>query len=258
MSTDSTTTVVRAQGVHKSFGPVHVLRGVDLTVSRGEVVVLLGPSGGGKSTFLRTLNHLEPIDAGTIEVLGERIGHRDRDGRRTPPREKQVSHQRRAIGMVFQQFNLFPSMTATGNVACGPIYVRGTDKTAARAHARELLGMVGLADKVESYPFELSGGQQQRVAIARALAMRPQVMLFDEPTSALDPEMVKEVLEVIVRLRESGMTMIIVSHEMSFARAAADRAVLISDGVIIEDRPPAEFFAAPQSERARQFRGKIL
>ncbi|MGF7234597.1 MAG: amino acid ABC transporter ATP-binding protein [Frankia sp.] len=250
--------VVDAVGVHKSFGSVPVLRGIDLAVRPGEVVLLLGPSGGGKSTFLRTINHLEAIDAGTIRVLGEQIGYQERAGRRVRLPEGRVSRQRRGVGMVFQQFNLFPHLTALDNVAAGPRHVQRVDRAQADDIARELLATVGLADKAGSYPAELSGGQQQRVAIARALAMRPALMLFDEPTSALDPEMVKEVLDVLLGLRERGMTMIVVSHEMRFARAAADRVVLISDGIIAEDRPPAEFFAAPESERARQFLSTIL
>jgi len=222
-------------------------------VRRGELVVLLGPSGGGKTTFLRTINQLETIDGGTIQVLGERIA-----GSRKPLPERRISHQRRGVGMVFQQFNLFPHLNALDNVAAGPRHVRGTDRDASREIARELLATVGLADKADHHPARLSGGQQQRVAIARALALRPELMLFDEPTSALDPEMVKEVLDVLQGLREQGMTMVVVTHEMRFARAAADRVALISDGVIAEDRPPAEFFAAPESERGRQFLSTVL
>jgi polar amino acid transport system ATP-binding protein len=250
--------VVEALGVHKSFGPTHVLKGIDLTVRQGEVVLVLGPSGGGKSTFLRTLNHLEGIDAGTVRICGEPIGYEERAGRRSPLRERRVAVQRRRTGMVFQQFNLFPNMTALDNVAAGPVHVHRTARQAARAEARELLAMVGLADKADNYPSQLSGGQQQRVAIARALAMRPELLLFDEPTSALDPEMVREVLDVMVRLREEGMTMVVVSHEMGFARAAADRVVLISDGVVVEDKSPDVFFTAPEHERTRQFLGRIL
>ncbi|TDC19598.1 amino acid ABC transporter ATP-binding protein [Streptomyces sp. 8K308] len=250
--------VVEAADVHKSYGAVKVLDGVDLTVREGEVVLVLGPSGGGKSTFLRTLNHLEHIDSGTIRVCGDLIGQRDRGGRRVPLPERRTALQRRAIGMVFQQFNLFPTMTAAENVMAGPVHVHGADRAAARADALELLETVGLADKADSYPALLSGGQQQRVAIARALAMKPRVMLFDEPTSALDPEMVTEVLDVMVRLRAEGMTVIVVSHEMGFARAAADRVVFLSEGRVLEDGPPDAFFSAPRHERTRRFLKKIL
>ena len=247
--------VVDARDVCKSFGPLTVLREVSLQVRRGEVVLVLGPSGSGKSTFLRTLNMLEPIDSGTVSVCGEPLGV-GADGRRVA--EKQLAVQRRRTGMVFQQFHLFPNMTALDNVAAGPVHVRGQAKPESRDEARDLLALVGLADKTDHYPGQLSGGQQQRVAIARALAMRPEVMLFDEPTSALDPEMVNEVLEVLVKLREEGMTMVIVSHEMGFARAAADRVVFMDEGVIVEEGAPSEFFAHPQSERARAFLAKIL
>ncbi|HEY5836986.1 amino acid ABC transporter ATP-binding protein [Streptomyces sp.] len=249
---------VEAKGVHKSYGDVRVLKGVDLTVRQGEVVLILGPSGGGKSTFLRTLNHLEDIDSGSLRICGDTVGHRERRGRRVPMPERRVAVHRRKTGMVFQQFNLFPNMTALENVASGPVHVHRTPKAEARRDAAGLLEMVGLADKADRYPSQLSGGQQQRVAIARALAMRPELMLFDEPTSALDPEMVREVLDVMVRLRDEGMTMVVVSHEMGFARAAADRVVLISDGVVVEDKAPDPFFSEPEHERTRQFLGKIL
>jgi polar amino acid transport system ATP-binding protein len=247
-------TVVEARQVRKAYGGVEVLKGIDLTVRQGEVVLVLGPSGGGKSTFLRTLNHLETPDSGTVSICGERIGY----GERGALRESRIAVQRRRTGMVFQQFNLFPNMTALDNVAAGPVHVNGVPKAKARAAARDLLTMVGLADKTGSYPAQLSGGQQQRVAIARALAMRPELLLFDEPTSALDPEMVGEVLDVMVRLREEGMTMIVVSHEMGFARAAADRVVFISDGLVVEDKAPDLFFSAPEHERTRQFLDRIL
>ncbi|MGK5529659.1 amino acid ABC transporter ATP-binding protein [Streptomyces sp. URMC 129] len=256
---DSRLVLVEARGVQKSFGSVRVLNGVDLTVREREVVLILGPSGGGKSTFLRTLNCLEDIDEGSVRVCGELIGRDERPGRRRSRlRESRVAVQRRVTGMVFQQFNLFPNMTALENVACGPVHVHGTPKAEAQRDGRDLLDLVGLADKAGSYPGQLSGGQQQRVAIARALAMRPRVMLFDEPTSALDPEMVTEVLDVMVRLREEGMTMIVVSHEMGFARAAADRVVFLSDGQVLEDKAPDAFFAAPEHERTRRFLSKIL
>jgi polar amino acid transport system ATP-binding protein len=250
--------MVEARGVYKSFGAVPVLNGIDLTVHEREVVLVLGPSGGGKSTFLRTLNHLEDIDAGTVRICGELIGQEERDGRRRPLRESRIAVQRRVTGMVFQQFNLFPNMTALENAASGPVHVHRTPKAEARRDVLALLDMVGLADKADSYPAQLSGGQQQRVAIARALAMRPKVMLFDEPTSALDPEMVTEVLDVMIRLREEGMTMIVVSHEMGFARAAADRVVFISDGRVLEDKAPDHFFSDPEHERTRRFLSKIL
>jgi polar amino acid transport system ATP-binding protein len=251
-------TVVEARQVRKSYGGVEVLKGIDLTVRQGEVVLVLGPSGGGKSTFLRTLNHLETPDSGTVRICGERIGYGERGGRQLALRERRIAVQRRRTGMVFQQFNLFPNMTALDNVASGPVHVNGVSKSEARGAARELLAMVGLADKTASYPAQLSGGQQQRVAIARALAMRPELLLFDEPTSALDPEMVGEVLDVMVRLREEGMTMIVVSHEMGFARAAADRVVFIADGTVVEDKSPDLFFSAPEHERTRQFLDRIL
>ena len=250
----NTETVVEARQVRKSYGGVEVLKGIDLTVRRGEVVLVLGPSGGGKSTFLRTLNHLETPDSGTVSICGERIGY----GARGALRERRIAVQRRRTGMVFQQFNLFPNMTALDNVASGPVHVNGVSKAEARVAAGELLAMVGLADKTRSYPAQLSGGQQQRVAIARALAMRPELLLFDEPTSALDPEMVGEVLDVMVRLREEGMTMIVVSHEMGFARAAADRVVFIADGTVVEDKSPDLFFSAPEHERTRQFLDRVL
>ena len=250
----STETVVEARQVRKSYGGVEVLKGIDLTVRRGEVVLVLGPSGGGKSTFLRTLNHLETPDSGTVSICGERIGY----GERGALRERRIAVQRRRTGMVFQQFNLFPNMTALDNVASGPVHVNGVSKSEARIAASELLAMVGLADKTGSDPAQLSGGQQPRVAIARALAMRPELLLFDEPTSALDPEMVGEVLDVMVRLREEGMTMIVVSHEMGFARAAADRVVFIADGTVVEDKSPDLFFSAPEHARTRQFLDRIL
>jgi polar amino acid transport system ATP-binding protein len=250
--------MVEARDVHKSFGAVKVLNGIDLTVHEREAVLVLGPSGGGKSTFLRTLNCLEGIDSGTVRIGGDLIGQEERRGRLVPLRESRVAVQRRQTGMVFQQFNLFPTMTALENVTTGPVHVHGTAKAQARDDGRALLDTVGLADKADSYPAQLSGGQQQRVAIARALAMRPKVMLFDEPTSALDPEMVTEVLDVMVRLREDGMTMIVVSHEMGFARAAADRVVFISDGMVLEDKTPDLFFSAPEHERTRRFLSKIL
>lgn len=250
--------VVDALGVHKSFGDLDVLRGIDLQVHRGEVVCILGPSGGGKSTFLRTLNCLESIDRGMIRVCGERVGFREGKDPAKRLRESEIAKQRRHVGMVFQQFNLFANMDAIDNVASGPIHVLGTPRVRARDEAAALLRLVGLADKSHAYPLQLSGGQQQRVAIARALAMKPMLMLFDEPTSALDPEMVKEVLDVLFVLREEGMTMVLVTHEMGFERAAADRVALISDGAIVEIASPEQFFTNPQNTRTQQFLDKIL
>jgi polar amino acid transport system ATP-binding protein len=251
-------TVVRAVDVHKRFGRLHVLKGVDLEVRRGETVCIIGPSGSGKSTFLRCINHLEKIDSGRIEVNGHLIGYRERNGNLIEDSERSIARQRAEIGIVFQRFNLFPHMTALGNVIEAPIRVRGTSQTEAVAAGEKLLERVGLADKRDVYPGKLSGGQQQRVAIARALAMNPAVMLFDEPTSALDPEVIGEVLEVMEELAREGMTMIVVTHEMGFARSAADRMAMMDDGRIIEEGPPEHFFTAPSEERTQQFLAKIL
>ncbi|NIL82445.1 amino acid ABC transporter ATP-binding protein [Rhodococcoides kroppenstedtii] len=253
----ATTTVIDVQDMTKAYNDLVVLDGIDFRVARGEVVLLLGPSGSGKSTLLRTLNCLETIESGTVRVCGELMGFSD-DGKRTPLSESGIARQRHYTGMVFQNFNLFPMMTALDNVASGPRHVLGTPKDKAREQAQGLLDLVGLGDKGENYPSQLSGGQQQRVAIARALAMKPEVMLFDEPTSALDPEMVNEVLDVMLTLRDEGMTMVVVSHEMGFARAAADRVVFMSDGRIVEEAAPAEFFDNPQNERTKQFLGRML
>ncbi len=223
-------TVVQASDVHKWFGRLHVLKGMSLEVKRREVVVIIGPSGSGKTTFIRCINHLEKIQQGRIFVNGHLIGYREVNGRLVEDREKNIARQRQEIGMVFQRFNLFPHLTVLGNVIEAPIQVRGTPRDEAIHTARELLERVGLASKVDAYPGQLSGGQQQRVAIARALAMNPSLLLFDEPTSALDPEMIGEVLEVMERLAADGMTMIVVSHEMGFARQAADRVVMMDDG----------------------------
>lgn len=250
--------VVSAMNVCKSFGRLRVLKNIDLEVRRSEVVLILGPSGSGKSTLLRTINALETIDSGDMRVCGQLMGAEEREGHRRTLRESRIALQRRKTGMVFQQFHLFPNMTARDNVAAGPIHVYGLKRDAARERAVELLKMVGLADKADRYPAQLSGGQQQRVAIARALAMKPEVMLFDEPTSALDPEMVKEVLDVLVELRREGMTMVVVSHEMGFAKAAADRIVFMDEGRIVEESTPAKFFSAPASDRAKDFLSKIL
>jgi polar amino acid transport system ATP-binding protein len=250
--------IVEATDVHKWFGSLHVLKGISLRVEKGEVIVLLGPSGSGKSTFLRTLNLLEKIDAGRIAVCGRPMGYTDHDGRVKSLRQSEIARRRRDIGMVFQQFNLFPHMTALENVTSGPRYVLKVSVEEARAEAERLLALVGLADKVDAYPEQLSGGQQQRVAIARALAMHPQVMLFDEPTSALDPEMITEVLDVMTDLSRQGMTMIVVTHEIGFARAVANRIVFMDAGQIVEEAPSDRFFDDPQHDRTRQFLSKIL
>jgi ABC-type polar amino acid transport system ATPase subunit len=250
--------VVVIDGVRKSFAGNPVLRDVSLTVRRGEVVVICGRSGSGKSTLLRCVHHLEGIDGGRILVEGRMIGYAERRGRLVPLPDRETARQRRALGMVFQQFNLFPHMTALENVACAPVKVLRRPRGEVEAEARALLDRVGLPDKAQAYPGQLSGGQQQRVAIARALAMKPAVMLFDEPTSALDPEMIAEVLEVMVDLSRQGMTMIVVTHEMGFARAAADRVLLMHEGVFVEEAPPETFFRSPRSEQARLFLSKIL
>jgi glutamate transport system ATP-binding protein len=234
--------------VNKHFGPLHVLKDIDLDVSRGEVLVVIGPSGSGKSTLCRTINRLEPIDSGTITF----------DGRALPTEGKALARLRSDIGMVFQSFNLFSHLSALDNVTLGPIRVRGLKKADAAAGARGLLDRVGLTDKADALPAELSGGQQQRVAIARALAMEPKLILFDEPTSALDPEMISEVLDVMIGLAETGMTMIVVTHEMGFARKAADRVVFMDEGAIVERATPADFFDRPRSDRAQDFLSKIL
>ncbi|WP_328806797.1 amino acid ABC transporter ATP-binding protein [Streptacidiphilus fuscans] len=257
MSTVSEPMVV-AEGVHKRYGSVDVLRGVDLTVRRGEVCCLLGPSGSGKSTFLRCVNRLEKADGGTISVDGEPVGFRRHQGRRHELREKAVAAARRDIGMVFQRFNLFPHLTAAENVMEAPVRVKGVAKDEARQRAAKLLDRVGLAAKADSRPAQLSGGQQQRVAIARALAMDPKLMLFDEPTSALDPELVGEVLDVMRGLAEDGMTMIVVTHEIGFAREVADTTVFLDGGVVVESGPPAEVLTAPRQERTRAFLAKVL
>ena len=250
--------VVRARNVHKAFGPNEVLKGIDLDVMPGEVVVLLGPSGSGKSTFLRCLNHLEAIDQGSIEVAGEQMGHRLEKGRLLRLSERQIAVQRRKIGMVFQQFNLYAHMTALENVVEAPIGVHGHKPEDAMRYGRDLLARVGLADKENAYPRQLSGGQQQRVAIARALAIRPQLMLFDEPTSALDPELVGEVLATMRDLASQGLTMVVVTHEIGFAREAADRAVFIDGGVIVEQGRPGDILANPQHPRTRSFLSRFV
>ena len=251
-------TVVEAIGVDKYFGAHQVLKDVSLTVKRGEVVVIVGPSGSGKTTFIRCINHLEKIQKGRILVNGHLIGYRERNGRLYEDAERNIARQRREIGMVFQRFNLFPHLTALGNIIEAPIQVRGVARAEAVETAQALLARVGLADKANAYPAQLSGGQQQRVTIARALAMRPSLMLFDEATSALDPEMIGEVLEVMKELAREGMTMIAVTHEMGFAREVADRVVMMDEGRIIEDTDPARFFTAPASDRSKAFLVRIL
>lgn len=250
--------MVRAENVHKSFGHLKVLRGIDFAVAPGEVSVVIGPSGSGKSTFLRCINHLEKINAGRIWVDSDLIGYRQRGDKLYEMREKDVAAQRRSIGMVFQRFNLFPHMTALGNVMEAPQRVRGTSKTDARDKAAGLLRRVGLGDKLDTYPGQLSGGQQQRVAIARALAMEPKLMLFDEPTSALDPELVGDVLDVMKDLARSGMTMIVVTHEIGFAREVGDSLTFMDDGVVVESGTPREVIANPQHDRTKTFLAKVL
>ena len=250
--------LVRARDVHKAFGSNEVLKGIDLDVAPGETVVILGPSGSGKSTFLRCINHLETIDQGSIEVDGEQIGYRLRNGRLDRLSDREIARQRRKIGMVFQQFNLYPHMTALENVIEAPVGVHGQDRGEAVRYARELLTRVGLEQKIDAYPRQLSGGQQQRVAIARALAIRPKLMLFDEPTSALDPELVGEVLATMRDLANQGLTMIVVTHEIGFAREAADRVVFMDGGVVVEQGPPQEVLGNPQHPRTRLFLSRFI
>lgn len=247
-SVANTDALVVLDHVDKWFGDLHVLHDINVSVRRGEVVVVIGPSGSGKSTLCRAINRLETIDGGTISLDGEPL----------PQEGKALARLRAEVGMVFQSFNLFAHKTILENVTLGPVKVRGVDRREAEQRATELLNRVGVAEQAGKYPAQLSGGQQQRVAIARALAMDPKVMLFDEPTSALDPEMIKEVLDVMVDLARGGMTMIVVTHEMGFARTAADRVLFMSDGAIVEEATPDEFFTNPRTERARDFLGKIL
>ncbi|HET7412376.1 MAG TPA: amino acid ABC transporter ATP-binding protein [Pararhizobium sp.] len=252
------TPLVQARNVHKSYDHLEVLKGIDLDVAPGEVVVVLGPSGSGKSTFLRCINHLEPFQQGAVLVDGEQIGYRVRHGRLERLRPNAVAKQRRRIGMVFQQFNLYPHMTVLQNIIEAPVGIHGEPRKKAVAHARELLERVGLADKEAAYPRQLSGGQQQRVAIARALAIRPKLMLFDEPTSALDPELVGEVLNTMRDLAERGLTMIVVTHEIGFAREAADRVVFMDGGKIVEQGPPDEVLVNPKHPRTQAFLARFI
>jgi ABC-type histidine transport system ATPase subunit len=255
----SGTPVIRVEGLRKSFGALEVLRGISFAVERGEVVSMIGASGSGKSTLLRCINHLETPSAGEVWIDGEPLGFTvDADGRRRPSGLAEINRRRRHVGMVFQQFNLWPHMTALGNVIEAPRRVRGLKRAEAAALGEECLRRVHLADKSGEYPARLSGGQQQRVAIARALAMQPQVMLFDEPTSSLDPELTDEVLSVMRELARDGTTMIVVTHEMGFAREVCDRVMFLHDGLIEEEGPPAQVFGAPRSERCRQFLAKVL
>ena len=250
--------MVRAENVHKSYGKVEVLKGIDLRVRPGEVMCVVGPSGSGKSTFLRCINHLEKINGGRLWVNGRLMGYREKNGRLYELRDREVAAQRRDIGMVFQRFNLFPHMTALENVMEAPLRVRRRARGEAREQAKALLARVGLADRMDNYPSQLSGGQQQRVAIARALAMEPSLMLFDEPTSALDPELVGEVLAVMQRLAADGMTMVVVTHEMGFAREVGDTLVFMDDGVVVEQGTPAEVLDTPRHPRTREFLSKVL
>ena len=250
--------MVKSEGVHKSFGRMEVLRGIDLEVNPRDVVVIIGPSGSGKSTFLRCINHLEKINAGRLSVDGELVGYEQRGNKVYELHDKDVARKRSEIGMVFQRFNLFPHMTAIQNVMVGPISVKGENKVDVRERAQKLLDRVGLGDRGDAHPAQLSGGQQQRVAIARALCMEPKLMLFDEPTSALDPELVGEVLDVMRELASDGMTMVVVTHEIGFAREVGDSLVFMDEGIIMEAGKPRDVLADPQHERTRQFLSKVL
>ncbi|MDD7581317.1 MULTISPECIES: amino acid ABC transporter ATP-binding protein [unclassified Corynebacterium] len=255
---DTRQPMVQAQQIHKKFGSLQVLRGIDLEVQHSEVVCLLGPSGSGKSTFLRCINHLETIDAGRLYVDGDLIGYKERNGVLYEISEKEAAAQRADIGMVFQNFNLFSHRTVLENVVEAPIHVKKVDPEAAKQRAMELLDQVGLASKANAYPVQLSGGQQQRVAIARAVAMDPKLMLFDEPTSALDPELVGEVLRVMKELAADGMTMLVVTHEIGFAREVADKIVFMADGRVVEAGPPAQVIDNPQQPRTQEFLSSLL
>jgi polar amino acid transport system ATP-binding protein len=250
--------MVKAEGVHKRFGRLEVLKGITLSVNPGEVMCMLGPSGSGKSTFLRCINHLEKIDAGRLSVDGSLVGYRQQGDKLYELRESEVARERAQIGMVFQRFNLFPHMNALQNVIEAPTRVKGVRREDAVRSAREQLDRVGLADKMDAYPAQLSGGQQQRVAIARALAMEPKLMLFDEPTSALDPELVGDVLDAMRQLARDGMTMVVVTHEIGFAREAGDTLVFMDDGVVVESGDPREVLANPKHERTKAFLSKVL
>ncbi|WP_207547938.1 amino acid ABC transporter ATP-binding protein [Mycolicibacterium mucogenicum] len=250
--------MVRAEQVCKSFGALDVLKGVSLEVERGQVLVLVGPSGSGKSTFLRCINHLEQVSAGRLYVDEELVGYRERGGKLHELPPKEAARQRRDVGMVFQHFNLFPHRTALENIIEAPVHVKGVKRDAAVSRARDLLDQVGLSSKADAYPAQLSGGQQQRVAIARALAMEPKLMLFDEPTSALDPELVGDVLAVMKKLAQQGMTMIVVTHEMGFAREVADELVFMDGGVVVERGAPREVMANPKHERTKAFLSKVM
>lgn len=250
--------MVLAEKVSKNFGTNRVLRGISLEVARGQVLCIVGPSGSGKSTFLRCINHLERVDGGRLSIDGELVGYRQKGGKLYELKLSEAAFQRREIGMVFQRFNLFPHLTALENITLAPMRVKGLSKAKATARANELLERVGLGDRGGAYPAHLSGGQQQRVAIARALAMDPKLMLFDEPTSALDPELVGEVLEVMKELARSGMTMLVVTHEMGFAREVADTLVFMDEGVVVEAGPPRQILTNPQHERTREFLSKVL
>jgi polar amino acid transport system ATP-binding protein len=250
--------IVKAEGVHKSFGRLEVLKGISMEVDQGQVYVILGPSGSGKSTFLRCINHLEKINAGRIWVDGELIGYRQVGEKLHELRDSEIVDARAKIGMVFQHFNLFPHMTATENIVLAQRIVLGRNADEAGKRATELLGRVGLSDKVDEYPARLSGGQQQRVAIARALAMDPKLMLFDEVTSALDPELVKDVLDVMRELAQEGMTMLVVTHEMGFAREVADEVIFMDEGAIVEQGPPKQVIDKPREERTKRFLGQVL
>ncbi|MDQ0768108.1 polar amino acid transport system ATP-binding protein [Pseudarthrobacter defluvii] len=250
--------LVKIEGLHKYYGHHHVLRGIDLTVNQGEVSVVIGPSGSGKSTMLRCVNLLESISAGRISVGGQLIGYREINGKLHDLKTKEIAAQRREIGMVFQRFNLFPHKTALQNVMEAPVHVKGQPKAQAEKRAVELLDRVGLGDRAGHYPSQLSGGQQQRVAIARALAMEPELMLFDEPTSALDPELVGDVLNVMKDLAKSGMTMIVVTHEIGFAREVGDTLTFMDGGVVVESGDPREIIANPQHARTKEFLGRVL
>ena len=250
--------MIRLEQVNKSFGHLHVLRDISLEVRKGEVVCVIGPSGGGKSTLLRCINHLEKIDSGTIYFEGTPVYQFTQNGKAVVDPDHRIEQFRSQIGMVFQSFNLFPHFTALENIMVAPVYVRGEPRDEVKRRALALIAKVGLSDKIDAYPHELSGGQQQRVAIARALAMQPKAMLFDEVTSALDPELIGEVLRVMRKLAIEGMTMLVVTHEMGFARDIADRVVFMADGIVVEEGTPQQIFSAPKNERTRQFLQSIL